>query len=264
MSEAEAAAQPLSPPNPLLSLIEGRAVFELASFVALRPLLSLLPQGDGHPVLFLPGFLAGDRSTRPMRDLFDQLGYRTHGWGMGRNVRVDDGRVWAMRQLLLGIHRHSGRKVSIVGWSLGGVFARELAKIQPEAVRQVISLGSPIADTRNHSHARHLFELLNGPDQAPVRGGHRFDELNTAPPVPTTSILTRSDGVVHWRGSVQHPHRAHGEAENIEVRASHCGLGFNPAVMIALADRLAQAEGQWKPFRPAPGQRWLFPQRRFA
>ncbi|MBS0481509.1 MAG: alpha/beta fold hydrolase [Proteobacteria bacterium] len=247
------------PPYRFLALAEGRAVFELAAFYASRPLLSQLPHGDGHPVLVLPGFLASDTSTGPMRRLLNDLGYDAYGWGLGRNVRVDLERVHAMEGLLLDIHRKTGRKVSIVGWSLGGVFARELAKLHPGIVRQVITLGSPISDDRRHTNASRLFEFLNGKEPEPVKHG-RFAGLHEAPPVPTTSILTRTDGVVHWRGSVQHPQAGNERTENIEVHASHCGLGVNPSVMIAVADRLAQPEDEWKPFSAKLWQRWMFPE----
>lgn len=235
------------PPSRLLALTEpGRALGELASFYALRPLLSMLPRGDGHGVLVLPGFLAGDASTLPLRRLLRDLGYDAVGWNLGRNLRVDDARVAAMMECLDALYRRTGRKVSIVGWSLGGVFARELAKEAPDKVRTVISLGSPISDDRNHTNARRLFEYLNGAEPEPMRAG-KFRELAKAPPVPTTSILTRADGVVHWRGSVQ---QGSGRVENIEVLASHLGLGVNPAAIYAIADRLAQPEGEWQPFAP--------------
>lgn len=234
----------LAPPSRLLMLAEGRAIFELGSFYALRGLLGHLPKGDGHPVLVLPGFMAGDTSTRPMRGLLDDLGYEAHGWGLGRNVRIDAAREAEMNDVLSRIADRSGRKVSIVGWSLGGVFAREIAKANPDKVRSVISLGSPITNDRSATNASRLFEYLNGKEPEPVRAG-RYRDLETAPPVPTTSILTKSDGIVAWRGSVQ---KAGPQTENIEVLASHCGLGVNPAVMVAIADRLAQREGEWKPF----------------
>lgn len=249
------AAIPSRPPSRLLALAEARAVFELAAFYATRPLLTMLPRGDGHPVLVLPGFLASDHSTVPMRSLLNDLGYDTYGWELGRNVQIDNSRVAEMEKRLLEIHRQTGRKVSIIGWSLGGVFARELAKMHPEAVRLVISLGSPIHKGGNYSNASRTYEYLNGKKQEPVRHG-MFKGLHNAPPVPTTSILTKTDGVVHWRGSVQHPQ---GQTENIEVRASHLGLGVNPSVMIAIADRLRQPEGQWKPFAPRLSQRWMYP-----
>ena len=238
------------------ALAEGRAVLELASFYATRHLLGMLPKGDGHPVLVLPGFMASDSSTAPMRRLLGDLGYDAYGWKLGRNVRVDLQRVHEMERLLLDIHAKTGRKVSIVGWSLGGVFARELAKLHPEAVRQVISLGSPIHDDRRHTNASKLFEWLNGKELEVTQKGH-FTGLHQAPPVPTTSVLTKTDGVVHWRGSVQQAD--HAQCENIEVRASHCGLGVNPSVMVLLADRLKQPEGEWQKFKPSLSNRWMFP-----
>ena len=233
-------------PHPLLALAEGRAVFELASFYALRGLLSRLPKGDGHPVLVLPGFMASDTSTAPMRKLLKDLGYDAHGWGLGRNLRIDGEREREMHDVVERIYRESGgRKVSLVGWSLGGVFAREIAKVMPDMVRLVISLGSPISNDRSQTNATRLFEYLNGKNPEPIREG-RYRDLESVHEAATTAIHTRSDGVVAWRASVQRP--GEGQTENIEVLASHCGLGVNPSVMVAIADRLAQPEGQWAPF----------------
>lgn len=246
------------PPSRLLALTEpSRAFAEYASFIALRPLLSLLPKGDGHGVLVLPGFMASDSSTGPMRRLLSQLGYDAVGWKLGRNVRVDNLRVEAMMGCVNGLFERTGGKISIVGWSLGGVFARELAKKAPDKVRGVITLGSPISDDRQHTNARRLFEMLNGREPEPMRQG-TFRKLAEAPPVPTTSILTKGDGVVHWRGSVQHADR-NPQTENIEVYASHIGLGVNPAVMLAIADRLAQPEGAWAPFEAKGACALAFP-----
>ena len=245
------------PPHRLLTLAEpGRALGELASFYALRPLMSQLPKGDGHAVLVLPGFMASDSSTRPLRKLLCDLGYHASGWGLGRNVRVDNARIEAMKDLVKGLYKDTGnQKVSIVGWSLGGVFARELAKMLPDQVRQVISLGSPISDDRDHTNARRLFEFFNGEEPEPLKEG-QFANLHEAPPVPNTSILTKTDGVVHWRGSVQSGGK---QSENIEVFASHCGLGVNPCAIYAIADRLAQEEGEWKPFKAHGLATLLFP-----
>ncbi|WP_336986001.1 esterase/lipase family protein [Altererythrobacter aquiaggeris] len=253
-------ARPARPPSRLLALAEpGRALTEMAAFYALRPAMGMLPKGDGHGVLVLPGFMASDGSTRPMRSLLTDLGYDVAGWKLGRNVRVDNARIEAMMGCVEELSDNTGGKISIVGWSLGGVFARELAKLAPEKVRQVISLGSPISDDRNHTNARRLFEFLNGEKPEPMRDG-QFEGLHQAPPVPTTSILTKSDGVVGWRGSVQRPDAQNNpDTENIQVYASHCGLGVNPSVMVAVADRLAQAEGKWSPFAPRGLSSLLFP-----
>ena len=244
------------PPNRLWTLTEGRALFELGAFVMARPLLAHLPKGDGHAVMVLPGFMATNSSTAPMRRLLRDLGYDAQGWDSGRNVRVDNALIARLEAQLERLNDASGRKVSLVGWSLGGVLARELAKLHPGRVRLVISLGSPISDDRGHTNAARLFEFLNGKEPEPMRGG-RFRGLGEAPPVPTTSILTKTDGIVHWRGSVQTP--AATPAENIAVYASHCGLGVNPSVMVAIADRLAQGEDQWQPFAAPPALQWMFP-----
>lgn len=247
-------------PNPLWALTEGRAMFELGAFYASRMVLSSLPSGDGHSVLVMPGFMASNSSTVPMRGLLTDLGYDAHGWDSGRNVRINEELIDRLENQLDRLFRVSERPVSLIGWSLGGVLARELAKMHPDKVRLVISLGSPITDDRGHTNAARLFQFFNGDEPDRVRGG-QFTGLDIAPPVPTTSILTKTDGVVHWRGSVQSPRKTSGNhpTENIQVYASHCGMGVSPSVMIAIADRLAQDEGDWMPFEAKPSWRWLFP-----
>lgn len=244
------------PPSRFWTLTEGRAMMEFAAFYAAMPAMSRLPKGDGHSVMVPPGFMASNSSTVPMRQLLTSLNYDAHGWESGRNVVVDHATIRSMESQLDRLYTMSGRKVSLIGWSLGGVLARELTKLHPEKVRLVISLGSPLSNDRGHTSARRLFELLNGRDPEVIREGN-FNALHEAPPVPTTSILTKTDGVVHWRASVQeegdHP------SENIVVHASHLGLGVNPSVMVALADRLAQEEGEWEPFKPSFTQSWMFP-----
>lgn len=244
------------PPHLFWTLTEWRAALEFASFSVLRNVLKRLPRGDGHPVLVLPGFMASDRSTRPMRNLLDDLGYQSYGWNLGYNVRFDSERESEMLSLLSSVHEQTEQKVSIVGWSLGGVFARELTKIHPDKVRTVISLGSPISNDRRYSAPSRLFEAINGRRTEPEERG-RYRDLEKAPPVPTTSILTKTDGVVSWRGSVQNPDD-HDQTENIMVPASHIGLGVNPLVMVAIADRLAQPEGEWQPFNRRGWREFLF------
>lgn len=243
------------PPHLLLTLLEGRAALELGSFYYLRLLMRYLPKGDGHPVIVLPGFVASDVSTRPLRGVLKDLGYPAYGWGLGRNLKFNAEREAQMEELLDRVHDEHGAKASIVGWSLGGVFARELAKRAPDKVRSVISLGSPITRHRDYSNARRLFDAINGPPEA--TRAEQLSRLGHAPPVPTTSIFSRSDGVVAWRGSLQQRKHGHDKTENIEVPASHFGLGVNPLVVYAIADRLAQPHDDWRPFE-ASGYRKLF------
>ena len=225
-------------------LSESRALFEFNAFVSTRLLMRAFPKGDGHPVLFLPGFMASDFSTGPMRRLFKDLGYVTSGWDLGRNVIINAEREADMQALLRAYSDSHGQKVSIVGWSLGGVFAREIAKAHPECVRQVISLGSPISGHAVSAPVDSAFMAVNGTPNTEDRKRRRT--LGEAPPVPTTSIYSKTDSIVAWRRSVQKEQGT--QTENIEVPASHLGLGVNPLVMYAIADRLAQPEANWKPF----------------
>jgi len=223
-------------------LAEARALYEAGAAVALWPALQLTPRGDGHTVLVLPGLGATDRSTHLMRRFLKGRGYDVHGWGLGHNLGPRDGVEDHLLRRLKELHSTSGRKVSVIGWSLGGVFARMLASLQPELVRSVVTLGTPFTGTPRATRAWQVYETVSG---QPADDQARRHLVAPTPPVPTTSIFSRSDGVVSWRCSVEQPGAA---AENIEVLASHLGLGAHPAVFYALADRLAQPQGEWRPF----------------
>jgi pimeloyl-ACP methyl ester carboxylesterase len=234
----------LRPPGLGLLLAEVRGILELNASLLLSPLLMRAPKGDGHPVLTLPGFLASDLSMAPMRRYLKELGYDSYAWEMGRNVGGVSRMRAALRDRLAEVHTSTGRKVSVVGWSLGGVYARDLALQAPEMVRSVITLGSPFTNDVRATNATRLYEALSGET---VEGN---EELRAAIagdlPVPATSIYSRSDGIVNWRTCILRPSDT---AENIEVYlASHVGLGVNAAALWAVADRLAQAEGEFRHF----------------
>jgi pimeloyl-ACP methyl ester carboxylesterase len=234
----------LRPPGLGLLLAEMRGIFELNASLMLSPLLMRAPKGDGHPVLTLPGFLASDLSMVPMRRYLKELGYDAHTWNMGRNIGGVSRMRAALRERLAEICESRGRKVSIVGWSLGGVYARDLALQAPEMVRCVVTLGSPFANDVRATNATRLYEALSGEG---VDDNPEFREAISGDlPVPATSIYSRADGVVNWHTCLLRPSDT---AENIEVYlASHVGLGVNPAALWAVADRLAQAEGQFSQF----------------
>ena len=230
------------PPSRSLMLMELRALGELGAFFALAPVLRTLPRGDGHPVLVLPGLLASDRSTALLRAFLRDRGYHVHGWELGPNHGPRPGAEAKMQARLASLYERHGRKVSLVGWSLGGVFARELARRAPEQVRSVITLGSPFAGSPKASNAWQIYERVSGTSAEPQP--HRGD-MGRPMPVPATAIYSRTDGIVNWRGCLE---REGPTAENIEIEGSHCGLGHNPAVLYAIADRLAQPEGRWRHF----------------
>jgi pimeloyl-ACP methyl ester carboxylesterase len=233
----------LAPPSLALLALEFRAPLEFGAVFPAWPALQRAPAGDGHTVLVFPGLSASDASTFPLRGYLGTLGYTTQGWSQGFNFGPRAGVLEMERRGLEQACDASGRKVTLIGWSLGGVYARELAKAMPDKVRGVITLGSPFAGPPKSTNAWRIYELTSGRD---IEREHGQFDLPTAPPVPTTSIYSRSDGIVAWKGSVQEPH--HAQTENIEVVASHIGLGLNPSAWWAVADRLAQPEGQWRPF----------------
>ncbi len=232
-------------------MLEGRAPWEYAALLASLPWLKRIPKGDGHPVLVFPGLGANDLTTAPLRALLDSLGYATQAWGQGFNFGPRAGVLEQAKADLQQLYRRQHRKVSLLGWSLGGIYARELAKECPELVRGVVTLGTPFTGHPRATNAWRFFELVSG---HAVSDPELMAQIRQAPPVPTTSIYSRSDGIVAWRCSVNEPGPL---AENIEVQASHIGLGLNPIALYALADRLAQPEGGWTPFEPKGARRWF-------
>ena len=234
--------------------LELRCLPEIGSFfMTAGTIVATAPRGHGNPVLVLPGFTAGDTSTAPLRATLRLLGHRPHGWSIGSNVGPADHVVARLRDLVTELYVTHGRPIDIVGWSLGGIFARIIASNQPHRVRQVITLGSPIHMGTHQSNVSHLFRRLGqlwGYDQGPR-------QLDLDPiPVPSTAVWTRTDGVVPGLACRQTPGPT---AENVEVRGSHCGLGVNPTAIWVVADRLAQPDGVWEPFKPPGRLAWAYP-----
>jgi pimeloyl-ACP methyl ester carboxylesterase len=212
---------------------------------AARPWLASAPHGDGHQVLVLPGLGASDRSTTPLRQFLSRLGYDVHGWGLGRNL-PSPALVDRLRDRARTVIERAepGASTSLVGWSLGGIYAREIAKTAPTRIRQVVTLGSPFRSTLNEeSNVQPFMRRV-----AASRGVRSRDRAalgdDTPLPVPSTSVFTRSDGIVPWRACLD---ARGGPHETLEVTGSHCGLGHHPAVLWIVADRLAQPAGDWTP-----------------
>jgi pimeloyl-ACP methyl ester carboxylesterase len=252
-------AHDIAAPSFALLALELRAFWEFGAVLPAWPALMRAPRGDGHPVIVFPGLAASDTSTVPLRRYLEALGHQVSGWEQGSNFGPRAGVLQQAKRLVKEAFESSGRKVSLVGWSLGGVYAREIAKEMPECVRSVISIGSPFAGGPRSTNAWRLYEAVSG--RSIDRESHNY-QLAEAPSVPTTSIYSKSDGIVAWQGSIQNPAAHNANTENIEVLASHFGIGLNPSAWWAVADRLAQPEGQWKPFVPPKllglGD-WVFP-----
>lgn len=245
-------ARALKAPSAFLLALEGRAPWEFGAAIASWPLLRQAPRGDGHPVVVFPGLAASDITTLPLRAFLSERGYRPRGWELRFNLGPRQGVLDRCLDLVRQVRRESGRNVSLVGWSLGGVYAREIAKLLPRDVRCVVTLGSPFTGHPRANNAWRIYELATGHSLAE---SDAFAGVRQPPPVPTTSIFSRSDGIVAWPCCVQ---EAGPQCESIEVAASHIGMGLNPATWFAIADRLAQREGQWAPFHRDGWRQWLY------
>jgi pimeloyl-ACP methyl ester carboxylesterase len=239
-----------------LQAAEGRAVAELGAFWATSPMWRFAPRGDGHPVVVLPGFMASDQSTQLLRGVLASRGFNAHGWSLGVNVGPSPRIIDGITNLVDRLHRTTGREVSIVGWSLGGLYARELARTLPHAIRQVVTMGSPFRMTSaDRSTVSDLFDELNDLSDGRLRA-HIPESERPALTMPSSAIYSRTDGVVRWHTCID---VEADRRENIEIRGSHCGLGWNPAAVYAVVDRLAQPTGTWSKFKPPLALAHLYP-----
>ena len=243
----------MPPPSLVLRLLEVRSLAELGAFALTYPLLRRAPRGDGHPVLILPPLGTSDVSTAPLRMFLRGRGYAAHGWGLGTNIGPVPGMAARLRDHLTRIRAQHGRTVSLIGWSLGGVYARELAKVFPVDVRQVITLCSPFGVDPRASNSVRRYERLSKQTIEQACGGR---DLAEPPPVPTTAIYSRTDGIVAWQGCVEKPGPLR---ESVEIRGSHFGVGHHPLALYVIADRLAQPETAWKPFDRSGTRRFFYP-----
>ena len=236
---------PVSSPSLMLLGFEPlRAALE---FVGMKTMdRKALPSGDGHAVVIFPGLASDHQAIAPLKTLCQDLGYAAFDWGRGWNSGPQGNlNHWldGLADDVEGMTRSHDAPISLVGWSLGGIYAREVAKRLPARARQVITIGTPFAGSPDHTHAKWVYRLLNG--QKPPVTKALARRLAAPPGVPTTSIFSRSDGIVPWQACVQQGGRQH--VENIEVKGSHCGLGWNSEVFRVVADRLRQPHGGWQP-----------------
>lgn len=199
----------------------------------------------------MPGFTASDASTAPLRRFLAARGFDAVGWGLGRNSgfsRLSHLLDSVLDAALKRARAKGNATVSIVGWSLGGTMGRRLARTRPDDVARLIMLGSPITGSPTDTTAWRLYDLIEPGRRAEIEARYRTgDLLDPAGDVPSTSIYSRTDGVVPWRIARETEGPL---TENVEVRASHLGLGVHPAVFYAVADRLAQGREPWQRFVP--------------
>ncbi len=257
-SSEEADSQGTGPSARLYLTEPARGLAGLAALPLAAGWLASARRGDGHGVLVLPGLLASDMSTALLRRYVTWLGYSVYGWQLGRNVGPTERVLAELPRALADLAQRTGGPVSIIGWSLGGIYARELAREQPDLARQVITLGSPFRLTdprqsradgsyRRRSHLHATGRPIPTPEQVarPIA-------------VPSTAVYSRQDGIVSWQTCIEPETALH---ENVEVRCAHLGFGVDPATLWVIAERLSAPAGTRRPFRAPPALRTLYPRR---
>lgn len=225
-----------SAPSRLATWLELRAPLDWATLLIGAPFLARAPRGDGSPVLLIPGYRADESSMRPLGRYLAFLNYDAHDWGLGRNLGEVERYVHHVGELAAQIRDAAdGKPVTLIGWSLGGVVARETARLYPDAVREVITMGTPIVGGPKYTIVAQRFAEVADIDLDEFeKKVHERNSMGIRQPI--TAIYSRSDGVVGWRACID-TYNAH--ARNIEVSSSHFGLGANSRVWRLIADTLA-------------------------
>jgi len=247
-------AQGKAPSWLLLSTEIMRTSIGFGAYFASFPFLQMTPIGDGHPVLVLPGFLTNDVVTTPLRMFLKSRNYEAKPWDLGNNLAHYDVLERQLNHMVRDLSAVYGKKVSVIGWSAGGIFARALGHTSKEYVRQVITLGSPFRGIKDKTNIEGILGWVTGKHPANI-DRVILERASEPPPVPSTAIFTKMDGIVSWQ-SCKDKH-LDGQTENVEVVASHLDLGFNPMVLHCIADRLAQPENNWKPYVAPAWSQWL-------
>jgi len=191
--------------------------------------------GDGRPILVIPGFLCSDASTWALRRFLRHVGYRTYRWKQGLNLGQRPGVRTRLLHRINEIHRHTGRTVTLIGWSLGGVYAREIASVRPDLIREVITLGSPWHGSPELTPVWRAYRWLN---RKHISNGAAVEIDHASPPVPCLSIYSKGDGIVPWGMCL--PKRGL-QGRSLEVVGSHIGLIANNDVMTALGKHLGRS-----------------------
>ena len=238
-----------TPPNLVYAIAElPRAVFEMLSLLPAHLIIAKAPRGDGHPVITLPGYRASDSSMNILRRYLERWGYDPHPWGLGTNLAIGTDRTYYEERFVEGLDRivdHRGEPATLIGWSQGGIIARQAAKIRPDLVRHVVTLGSPIADTPEATTIWRIFKRTSPREITPDLMEFLREIATPVENVRCTCIYSQTDGIVapylaqDWVSPV---------AENIRLYTSHFGMAVNPIVLYVVADRLAQTEENWRPF----------------
>ncbi|MEO1259569.1 MAG: alpha/beta hydrolase [Bacteroidota bacterium] len=239
----------INKPNKFWLFTDGlRALLEWFSLFIYHLFKRYQKNGDGHPVLVIPGFMGSGFSTKLLRKFINKIGYHAYDWGLDRNL-ANFADVEFLEIKIDELFKKHGNKITLIGWSLGGVYARQLAKAKKEKIRQVITMGSPFNGANEPNNARWLYERVKAREGTPEIDPETLADLPCPAPVPTTAIYSKEDGIIPWQvcreQAEDHLH------QNVRVHGSHLGFGVNPSVFYIIADRLQFQEENWQYFQPS-------------
>lgn len=241
-----------SAPPAWLTLFEGASLtLEMSALAASYCLPGKRLNYDGHPVLVFPGLMASDATTAHLRNFIDACGHDCYGWGLGINTGPTRRRniEGLLEQRLADVYQQSGQaKISLIGWSLGGIYARLFAHRHPDWIRQVITLASPVNGNPHMTNTWRLYEWVSGRKVEDNENVERLELAQQPLPVPCTSVYSKTDSIVAWQISRARPGY---QQQNIQTFASHLGMAFSPLVFHIIKDRLAQPANRWRPFNTA-------------
>ncbi len=250
--------QKIPKPNILNMVLESRALVEWASIYCIYPFIPKRIKGEGKPVLIIPPYLGDDYSTSFVRRYLSSLGFKTYKWDQGINM-IKAHYIPRLEEKLDDIYSAHGEKVSIVGWSGGGMFAKILANHHPKQVAQIVTIGSPVWGLMDmKSRVDGILQFFRG-KSLKEKNKKFLDELEHVPDAPVTCIYTKTDGVLPWKHCME-AESYRSDIQNIEVFGSHSGLGANASVLMATANALsANLKGKSIHETTTSAERLLYP-----
>ncbi len=227
----------LKPPSRLAQLSEFALPLDLARFGLQWPRIATAPRGDGRPIYLIPGYGGSERSLRPLEGFLRRLGYDVTDWSLGRNQGAVDRDIQLFAELAEARYAENGATpFTLIGWSLGGVIARETARLFPHLVREVITMGTPVIGGPKYTAVGQRYART-----AQIRLDEFEKEVHARNCMgieqPLTVIYSNRDGIV---GPDIARDIYNDQARNIRVDGGHLALGFNPKVWRIIADTLAE------------------------
>lgn len=225
--------------------LEPLGVTELVNAIPAWSLLESLPRGNGEPVMVVPGLSTNDISTEIVRSFLKYKGFSAYGWELGFNVKYTESLEKKLIKRIDELYEKHRQKVTLIGWSLGGVTIRILAQHAPEKIKQVIALGAPFSNIKGKTHVSWWYSLL-ARESVQQFNAQWTKDAAAQPLVPSTAIYSKTDGMVSWEYCIDWVTGP--KTQNVEVLCNHLGFGMTPTVWTVLVDRLLQNEDNWQLF----------------